>query len=139
MRSTPHTVGSLMAKGRGLLHPAPLILLAAFLVPPPHADNKSLLGLPPLCPLKALTGIPCPGCGISRSLVCCGHGELGRAMALHPLGPIVFALLIGTTVLRFFPQVKLPQKGITVGAVLLLIAALTLWLLRLLGWLPKPP
>jgi hypothetical protein len=43
-----------------------------------------------LCLFNKLTGLPCPGCGLTRSFCALGHGELGRAVAFHPLGPLVF-------------------------------------------------
>lgn len=39
----------------------------------------------PECGFKALTGLPCPGCGGVRSLAALGAGELVRAVQLNPL------------------------------------------------------
>ena len=138
MRSTP-AAAKPRERGRALWHPAPFLLLALFLVPPPGPDNKSLLGLPDLCPIKALTHIPCPGCGISRSLVCTAHGELARAFVLHPLGPVFFVIIAGLVALRFFPKLQPSPKRINTGACVLVVLLLSLWAARLLGWLPKPP
>ena len=135
MKSTPQPA----TVGKFLLWPPLWILAAAFLVPPPGPDNKSLLGLPDLCPIKALTHIPCPGCGISRSLVCTAHGELSRAFVLHPLGPVFFVILAGFVVLRFFPKLQPSTKRINHWAGVLVVLLLSLWIVRLLGWLPKPP
>ena len=41
-------------------------------------------GLPP-CPLYALTGWYCPGCGSARCLHALLHGELALAFAMNPL------------------------------------------------------
>lgn len=49
----------------------------------------------PLCPLLAVTGLPCPFCGMTRATVAIGAGEWGRAFALHPLAPLV---LVGSFV-----------------------------------------
>ena len=40
--------------------------------------------LPP-CPLRALTGLYCPGCGSTRTLHALLHGDLATAMAMNPL------------------------------------------------------
>lgn len=40
------------------------------------------------CPLLSLFGLPCPSCGMTRSVVFTLHGELGRAAALNPAGPL---------------------------------------------------
>ena len=50
---------------------------------------------PVLCPLRALTGLPCPGCGLTRALCVLSSGELTRALALNatalPLALFAFA------------------------------------------------
>ena len=138
MRSTPSAL-KLWKGGRTLWHPAPFLLLALFLVPPPGPDNKALLGLPDLCPVQVLTHTPCPGCGMSRALVCCAHGEFWRAFWLHPLGPVFFVILVGYVALRFFPKLQPSTKLVNRGAGVLIVLMLGLWGIRLLGWLPKPP
>lgn len=48
------------------------------------------LGLPtPLCPLHALTGIPCPGCGTTRAAGCLLRGDLPSALGWNPLGTLL--------------------------------------------------
>ena len=44
------------------------------------------------CGFHAATGLPCPTCGLTRSVVMSLHGEFARAWALAPGGP---ALAIG--------------------------------------------
>lgn len=53
---------------------------------------------PVLCPVRRATGRPCPGCGLSRSLVRLLHGELRRSAAAHPLGPPLGVLLLAWAV-----------------------------------------
>lgn len=40
---------------------------------------------PTLCPLRALTGLACPGCGTTRMLHHLLHGEVATAFAYNPL------------------------------------------------------
>ncbi|BCX11887.1 MAG: hypothetical protein KatS3mg067_0825 [Thermosynechococcus sp.] len=49
-------------------------------------------GTPPflLCPFWATTGIPCPGCGLTRSFMAIARGNLADALRMHLFGPILF-------------------------------------------------
>jgi hypothetical protein len=46
------------------------------------------------CPLKALTGVPCPMCGMTRSVTSVVHGNLGHALAMQPAGFLAVALAV---------------------------------------------
>lgn len=50
------------------------------------------------CPLKMLTGFPCPGCGITKSLVYFYEGDLQKSLYYHILGPFVILFCIVTIV-----------------------------------------
>jgi hypothetical protein len=119
---------------------APFLLAAAALVPAPAAGAAGVVGVPSLCLFHHLSGLPCPGCGMTRSLVCCAHGAWADAIAFHPLGPLVFAGLVIVALARLTrPQNRLPARGaeavMTVGVALLLVV----WLARLCGLLAPPP
>ena len=48
------------------------------------------------CPFKALTGIPCPGCGGTRALYAILHGDILEALYINPLSCVLivfFAIL----------------------------------------------
>jgi Protein of unknown function (DUF2752) len=51
-----------------------------------------------LCPFKMLTGFPCPGCGITKSLVYFYEGNLYKSLYYHVLGPFVIVFCIVTIV-----------------------------------------
>lgn len=58
----------------------------------------SWAGLEPFpCPLRQATGLPCPGCGLTRSCMSMLQGEWAEAWRHHPLGPLfaVFWLVVG--------------------------------------------
>jgi hypothetical protein len=38
-----------------------------------------------------MTGVPCPGCGLTRALACATHGHWAEAYAFHPLWPLLLA------------------------------------------------
>jgi Protein of unknown function (DUF2752) len=55
---------------------------------------------PPIaCPLRTLTGIPCPLCGMTRAVVAAAHGHLLESLRFNPGGLAVvllaLALLVG--------------------------------------------
>jgi hypothetical protein len=72
-----------------------LVTTAALLLEVPDAQHVSLAGLPlpQTCVWRATLGFPCAGCGLTRSFVALVHGEWSRAVAFHPLGPALFALI----------------------------------------------
>ena len=44
-----------------------------------------------LCPFKMLTGFPCPGCGITKSIVSFYQGNFQESLIYHVFGiPVVF-------------------------------------------------
>ena len=116
---------------------APPLLLLAFLLPPPRGG--AIGGLPSLCVFHRLTGLPCPGCGLTRSVVCCAHGLFAASVSFHPLGVFVFAALVVLSLARFAPlrPLSVQQTGALAGVgcgVLLVV-----WVVRLAGFLPSPP
>jgi hypothetical protein len=54
---------------------------------------------PVLCPLRRMTGLPCPGCGLTRSCAACFHGDLGLSVSFHPFGPLVCAAALAVVAL----------------------------------------
>ena len=47
------------------------------------------------CPIKALTGVSCPGCGMTRAWLAMMRGDLHSAFHYHPLFLLpAFALLV---------------------------------------------
>ena len=51
-----------------------------------------------ICMLRRLTGMPCPTCGVTRSLRALGQGEAAAAVGFHPLGPLYAAMLLAVMV-----------------------------------------
>lgn len=72
-----------------------LIVLAIAAVHPPQG-----LGID-ICPPRIVTGLSCPGCGITRSISCTIRGMFAEAVAFNPFGPvlIIAAIVIGASAL----------------------------------------
>jgi hypothetical protein len=65
--------------------------------------NPNHPGHYPVCPLLALTGIYCPGCGGLRSAYAVAHGHFGAALsdnALAVIGYGVFAVVMAGWLIR---------------------------------------
>ena len=119
---------------------APFLLIVLAFVPAPDAGAATIAGIPTLCLFRRYTGIPCPGCGITRSLVCCAHGNFADAIHFHLLGPLVFAGLIFVS-LQHLPtlrRISLPQSLVTISGYIGLVLIFGVWIVRLAGWVPLP-
>ncbi len=57
-------------------------------VHPPHG-----LGMP-ICWGRLATGLPCPGCGLTRSLSCAVRGMFQESFAYHPFGVLVLVFFM---------------------------------------------
>lgn len=71
-------MNKIMKSGYFALIPAVVIVLVAILV-------FNLLGFEYSCVFKALTGIPCPTCGMTRSFMSLLRLDLKSAFYYHPL------------------------------------------------------
>jgi hypothetical protein len=63
-----------------------------------------------LCPLRAVTGIPCPSCGLTRALAHLERGHLVEALKFHPFSPLIFFLALVLFMLLLLELVT--HKGI---------------------------
>ena len=73
---------------------------------------ESVEGLPAACAFRRVTGLPCPGCGLTRSWVLTAHGRVRGAAARHPFGPPTFlvSLLLVLRGPRAVPMGTLPRR-----------------------------
>ena len=86
-------------------------------------------GLFPPCPLYALTGLYCPGCGSTRAFHYLLHGDFYGAFAMNPLGMLCLPFLIygGVSYLsfqirgRYLPRVFIPGRWIWALGVLIVL------------------
>lgn len=92
------------------------------------------------CAFRAVTGLPCPGCGMSRSVAALVRGHWREAIAWHAFGPLVLVVAVLMAVAAVLPagsRHRLAERVAAVerrtGSALVLGAALLLyWTLRLL-------
>jgi cation transport ATPase len=101
-----------------------VLLLASWTMP--------ALGLLPSCAFQGLTGIPCPTCGATRSIMHLAHGSIVAALAMNPLiavsivAAILYLLYSLITIAAGVPRVRIaltePEKNVfRIGAVLIVL------------------
>ncbi|MCA9029519.1 MAG: DUF2752 domain-containing protein [Planctomycetaceae bacterium] len=62
-------------------------LLLSFFLP---VDGLSVQ----VCWVKNLFNLPCPGCGLTRSVTCISHFEFLKAWQYHPFGFVLYPLFV---------------------------------------------
>jgi hypothetical protein len=78
---------------------------------------------PDVCPLRSLTGIPCPLCGMTRACSAAVHGHLATSLGFNPAGVLVVAAAL-VAIVR--PQL-LTRIHIPVWTVAIAFGALWIW------------
>ena len=89
-------------------------------------------GIPGLsCPLRALTGVPCPTCFLTRATSTALTGDLGGSLQWHLFGPIAALGMVFWSVLAL-QQRRLIPRGLPLWPLPLVAGGLiSYWLLRL--------
>ncbi len=50
--------------------------------------------LPPVCWAQRVTGLPCPGCGLTRSFTAMAHARVWEAFGYNAVGPFLFVVVL---------------------------------------------
>jgi Protein of unknown function (DUF2752) len=88
----------------GLAGAAAAALSIACAVSPARVESG-----PIVCPFRLATGLPCPGCGLTRSWVFIAHGDFAAAVGANPFGFVTMAAavaliaVVATSVVRGRP------------------------------------
>jgi hypothetical protein len=99
-----------------------------------------LAGLPWPCPVRLMTGFPCPSCGLTRATRLALRGDFGAATAMHPLWFVVLPALAALGVAECVAFFRIRRWGSVlegrfarrVGAVILALL-LGVWVARFFG------
>lgn len=107
----------------------------------------NLVGLPGwVCPIRAATGIPCPGCGLTTSTVQLLRGNFVELFEIHAFAPVfllVLLVMVAALILPVNPRQQLitfvdhleARFGVTAW---LLFALVVYWGVRLIGFVSFP-
>lgn len=92
------------------------------------------------CSFKHITGLSCPGCGLSRSFHSVANMNLPEAFGFHLLGPVFFLLLLSVSVIYSYEAIS--GNRIKTGinrrtwksiAIIILTIWFIFWIVRMVG------
>ena len=92
------------------------------------------------CPFFKVTGLPCPGCGLTRACLLLLQGDVPAAMRFHAFAPVFVVLISMMTIATVLPKTvtepfiqKAELLERKTGVTLIIFSGLILyWLARLL-------
>lgn len=89
------------------------------------------------CPSVVITGLPCPGCGLTRSVLFFITGQWERSFYVHPLGFVVVLFVIYCVYFRYVRGKRIP--GIKWMIALFFLALVFLFVVRMQMYFPDRP
>ena len=90
-----------------------------------------------LCSFKRLTGLPCAGCGMTRSFIALGHGDWTAGFEWHPIGVLLYMAMVLMLPLLLWEMrnrhilITLNRRTIVIFVVSLVAAMVVVWGIRL--------
>lgn len=89
------------------------------------------------CPSVILAGLPCPGCGITRSVLFLFTGQWKRSFYVQPMGVVLVLFALYCIFFRYIKGKKVPGfKGIVIC---LVIVSVILYIVRMVLYFPDRP
>jgi Protein of unknown function (DUF2752) len=127
-----------------MLCAALFVIAAAFALDVRDAGTVAIqwpidVGLPATCASRAMFGVECPGCGLTRSFVALSAGDIERSVEFHRVGWLLALAVVAQIPYRIYMLRKLPaavvERAWTAWTGSLLIALLVgNWLLKMAVW-----
>ena len=107
---------------------APLLAVAALLAVNPTDDG------PTICPIAFMTGVACPGCGMTRAASALLRGDVDTALGYHPLIPLIVALAIAGWAWAMLGRAgkvgPIPHRVVNLVLIGVGVSLVAVWLLR---------
>ncbi len=85
------------------------------------------------CVCKGVTGIPCPSCGLTRASIAVLNNDYSKAWEMHPL---IFFLPFFALIAAFL-HFKGYKKSLQILMIIILIAFILVWLIRMFFMFPN--
>jgi hypothetical protein len=82
------------------------------------------------CPMRTITGVPCPACGMTTAVKAAVRGHMGASLAANPFGVVAIACAVLLLLRPHWHTIRLPIS-------IVIAAGLTSWIweLRRFGFL----
>jgi glucan phosphoethanolaminetransferase (alkaline phosphatase superfamily) len=92
------------------------------------ADNVGNV-LPFFCPFKILTGIPCPGCGMTRAILSITKGDFREALNYNPFSFFLLFAVVVSIIPGKYMEKLLSGKDVAVNCFLItvLVSVIVFW------------
>ena len=84
------------------------------------------------CVFRLMTGIPCPGCGMTRAWLAALRLDFAAAFAYHPLFWVVPTTFVLAFVREEVASSKL-KRGIDIVVIVLCVLVVAVWIVRLVS------
>ncbi len=97
-------------------------------------DGLATLLFGAFCPSVIVAGLPCPGCGMTRSVFCFATGQFAKGWELNPLGILWLLLALYFCAMRYGMGKKL-RGALQAGGCLAALMAV-FWLYRMYRYFP---
>lgn len=81
-----------------------VVLVGSFLLP------TAGVGID-VCLFKYMSALPCPGCGLTRSLTSMSHLHVADALAYHPFGLLIWPLVVLLGISNFIGEERRQRIG----------------------------
>lgn len=91
-----------------------------------------------LCPMVMITGLPCPGCGLTRALFCLLRLDFSGAFRMHPF---IYPIAFYAGIFGWNRYIRKQNMGSLLKALVLLsaVAMILFYIWRMLKFFPGDP
>ena len=79
------------------------------------------------CPMVIVTGLPCPGCGLTRSVIYMISGKIAQSVYINPMGIPIACILAYFFFNRYILGRKAKGMMTLITCVILLLIVLYIW------------
>lgn len=86
-----------------------VLVLSAVMSTDPQVARLFGWEIPTLCGFRLMTGMDCPGCGLTRSFIFLGHGSLEQAWNMNMLGPPLYLAVLLQIPMRLYRMATRPR------------------------------